>query len=522
VRTVVYARYSSQLQSATSIEDQIAACRSRAEREGWTIVDVFTDYAISGAAGIAEAQRPGLNALLARVEAGGIDQVLADSTSRIARHQGDAHAIRERVQFAGARLFTLADGEIDDIKGLVKGFLDSQQRRDLAHNIRRGQRGTVAAGRVPAGIAYGYRRANRLDERGELVRGLREIDPDQAAIVVRIFTEYAAGRSAMMIARDLNRDGIPSPRGDGWRASVINGDRTRGNGMLINRLYAGVIVHNRTRKVVNPSTRKVHIKPNPPSEWVTHDAPELRIVPPALFEAVQTRFAEGAGRRPELQRRPKRLLSGLGVCGVCGSNWIVIGVERWGCGGRKDGKACSNTRQVGTARYEAETLAQLRDSLLSPEAVAAYVREYHRAHMARAADGARERATLERKLAEAQRKVARLVDAVAAGGREFAEIRDLLAAARDERDACERRIAELEAMPVIALHPGLADQYRREVDALHEALAGHEAARLEAIPRLRALIHRVVVRPAEQGRGVSIEVEGRIDQVVDVAHARRA
>ena len=55
MRTIIYARFSSQLQNSKSIEDQIAICRERADREGWTVVDVFTDYAISGAAGISQA-----------------------------------------------------------------------------------------------------------------------------------------------------------------------------------------------------------------------------------------------------------------------------------------------------------------------------------------------------------------------------------------------------------------------------------------------------------------------------------
>ena len=83
MRTVIYARFSSTLQNARSIEDQVALCRERCDREGWEVVDVFTDFAISGAAGIDEGARPGLNALLARVEAtnhpgGRVEQVLAD------------------------------------------------------------------------------------------------------------------------------------------------------------------------------------------------------------------------------------------------------------------------------------------------------------------------------------------------------------------------------------------------------------------------------------------------------------
>ncbi len=210
MKTVIYARFSSTLQNARSIGDQVAICQERCEKEGWTVVGTYTDAAIRGSAGIGEA-RPGLNDMLAAVEAGGVDQVLAEHTDRIARHQGDAYAFRERIEFAGARLFTLAQGEVNDITGAFQGLMDSHFSKNLAFKIKRAQKGVVREKRHPAGIAYGYRKANRLDERGELVRGLREVHPEQAPVVRRIFTEYGAGLSPRAIAERLNADGVPAP-----------------------------------------------------------------------------------------------------------------------------------------------------------------------------------------------------------------------------------------------------------------------------------------------------------------------
>ena len=80
--------------------------------------------------------------------------------------------------------------------------------------------------RAPAGIAYGYRQANRLSDRGDVIRGLREIDADQADIVRRIFREIASGRSALQVAQSLNAEGIRGPRGGTWSANTITGERT--------------------------------------------------------------------------------------------------------------------------------------------------------------------------------------------------------------------------------------------------------------------------------------------------------
>lgn len=69
MRCALYARFSSDLQRAASIEDQLRLCIARAEREGWQIVGSFTDAAISGATLL----RPGYQALLAKMRAGEVD-----------------------------------------------------------------------------------------------------------------------------------------------------------------------------------------------------------------------------------------------------------------------------------------------------------------------------------------------------------------------------------------------------------------------------------------------------------------
>ncbi len=518
VRTVIYARFSSQLQNSRSIDDQVAVCRDRADREGWPIVEVFTDYAISGAAGIGVAQRPGLAALLAAVEGGGIDQVLTESTDRIARHEGDSFAIRERLTYAGARLFTLSDGEVTQLTGTIKGLMDAQFRKELGAKIKRGQRGTVSAGRSPAGLAYGYRTANRIDANGRPIRGLREIDDEHAAIVRRIFREFAEGKSARTIAGRLAAEGVPGPRGSHWRASTIQGDAKRGNGILLNRLYVGEIVHNRTSKIVEPMTRKVRIRTNPLGDWQVEQVPHLRILDDATWDAAQERRASYQGIRPTKCVRPRRMLSGLGVCGVCGSSWIVISGEKWGCARYTNDGSCSNNRKVMTTTFEARVIAGMSEQMLDPDVVAVYVKEYHEHYARRASDNRRERAKLEKRLVDATSRIDRLVAAIASGAGEFAEIKDAMQKARSEREAAAEHLQDLDTDPVIALHPTIAADYRRNVDDLNAKLAD-PYTRDEAVPTLRKMIDRIVLTPAETGRGVNIAVEGRLAAMLALSGA---
>ena len=520
MRTLIYGRYSSQLQNPRSIEDQLAACRARAEAEGWVVVGEYHDRAISGAAGIDESQRPGLAAMLERVERGGIDQILTESTDRIARHQGDAFAVRELIEHAGARLFTLMDGVVDDITGTIKSLFDARTRKDLAQRVRRGHRGVIAQGRSPAGVAYGYRRVVKLDERGEPIRGLREIDPATAAIVQRIFRDYADGRSARQIASDLNADGIPAPRGGIWRASTIAGHRKEALGMLSNPIYIGQLLYGRTETVTDPRTRKRGTRRGQ-GEVATGQAPHLRIIDDALWQAVQDQLEVRSTTAPERQRRPRHLLSKLGQCGVCGGTWIITRDSYFGCSSVVEGNACSNRRLIRKDEYEQRVLAELRDQMLAPDVVEAYLEEYREEHTRRAREAVRERAQLERRVADADRKVANLVAAIAAGGSEFAEIRTALGTAKAEAAAARQRLAGLDALPTIALHPGLAQQYRKAIEELHQELADEET-RKEAAPRLRKLIARVVVTPSEGKRGVDLEVIRHIDEVLALAERRRA
>src|SRR3974390_2463520 len=95
-RVALYARYSSDNQRDASIEDQLRQCRERAAREGWTIVESYSDRAISGASLI----RSGIQSLLADAQAGRFDIVLSEALDRLSRDQEDVAGIFKRLRFA--------------------------------------------------------------------------------------------------------------------------------------------------------------------------------------------------------------------------------------------------------------------------------------------------------------------------------------------------------------------------------------------------------------------------------------
>jgi len=514
MRALIYARYSSALQSEASIEDQVRICKERAEREGWAVAGVHTDYAISGAV----RERPGLNTLLEAVRSG--DVVIAEAMDRLSRDQEDIAAIWKRVDYAGARIVTLSDGDISEIHVGVTGTMSALFRKNLADKTRRGQTGRVLAGFNPGGRAYGFRRVARFDDRGEAIAGLREIDEEEAAIVRRIFAEFVDGRSPREIATRLNAEAIVGPSGGAWSAASINGDRVRGNGILQNDLYRGLLVFNRTRRTYDPQSRKKRIRVRPEAEWTVRPAPELRIVSDDLWSSVSARRARFDGTRAEQQRRPKRLLSGLAKCGCCGGNYVVIGPEKWGCGNHRQQGTCANGRTIQTHMLERRVLDGLQQQLIDPDVVREVVLEYHRASSLRAGQLDKERRSAERRRDQAKGRVERLLRAVTDGGSEFAEIRDALERARSDVAAAETALADTSAGGIIALHPNIAEEYRRSVADLRQLLDGTGEESRRSAQRLRSLIDRVVISPNQSGPGTSIELEGRLTALLNLAAGR--
>ena len=151
--------------------------------------------------------------------AGRFDVVVAEALDRLSRDQEDIAGLYKRLCFAGVQILTLAEGEITDLHVGLKGTMNALFLKELDQKTRRGLRGRVEQGRSGGGKAYGYDVVRRITEGGDTDLGERRINPDQAAIVRRIFETYAAGASPRRIAFQLNQEGVPGP--SGTRRSLV-------------------------------------------------------------------------------------------------------------------------------------------------------------------------------------------------------------------------------------------------------------------------------------------------------------
>ena len=92
--------------------------------------------------------------------------------------------------------------------------------KDLADKTRRGLRGRVEAGKSGGGKSYGYDVVKKFTADGEPIRGERVVNNEQAAIIQRIFEEYADGKAPRAIAIQLNSEGIRCPSSKAWGAQA--------------------------------------------------------------------------------------------------------------------------------------------------------------------------------------------------------------------------------------------------------------------------------------------------------------
>ena len=521
-RVAIYARYSSDLQSDSSIEDQVRLCSELANSKAWEVVDCYTDAGLSGAS----LMRPGIQELIADALAGKFEIVLAEALDRISRDQEDIAGVYKRMEFAGVEIVTLSEGPISSLHIGLKGTMNALFLKDLADKTRRGLRGRIERGKSGGGISYGYDVVKCFDEEGNPLRGDRSINQDQAAIVRRIFNDYARNKSPRAIASQLNSERVPSPSGKTWSQSTINGNRRRGTGILNNELYIGRLLWNRQRFIKDPDTGRRVTRLNDESEWIAQEVPELRIVPQDLWDKAKARQKDLDERKPGLWRRnrPRYLLSGLIKCGACDGGYSKINTTHYGCSAsrNKGDSVCANRKTIARVYLEDAVLRALQTHLMRDDLVETFCQEYaqHLNELRATQYNAQRSKEAEQRRLEKRRE--HLIESICNG------IDPRLV--KKEAKYVADRLEELEAEESLnqdkppskpLVHPTMANRYRKEVENLRQAL-DRKDARAEASEHLRGLIGKIVLTPEPGREDLRIDLHGDLAGILQIASQKQA
>ena len=517
-KVALYARYSSENQRDASIEDQLRLCRLHAEKQGWTVVDSYTDRAISGASLL----RPGIQELIQDATRGRFEIVLAEAMDRLSRDQEDIAGLFKRMQFGGVRIVTLSEGDVTHLHVGLKGTMNALFLKDLADKVRRGLRGRVEDGKSGGGNSYGYDVVRKLAADGNPVRGDRTVNEAEAAVIRRIFAEYAAGRSPKRIAMALNREGIKAPGGGDWGFSTINGNAKRGNGILNNEMYVGRLVWNRQRFIKDPDTGKRVSRINPQSEWIVQEVPELRIIDQDLWDQAKTRQRSvnadretGDPNRLHERQRGKYLLTGLTKCGCCGGGYSMVSADLVGCSTARNKGTCGNRLNIRRDQLEARVLTALKEHLMNPELFAVFCEEFTRRMNERRMEAHAATAAVRSELQRIEREFETLMRALLKGTLPEERIKERSGQLEVRKAQLEAVLASSEEPPPV-LHPSMAVVYRERVAALHEALQ-QDDTRAQAAEVIRSLVSEIVLTP-EDG-ALQINVRGDLAGILTIAAA---
>lgn len=162
--------------------------------------------------------------------------------------------------------------------------------------------------------------------------------------------------------------------------------------------------------------------------------------------------------------RPRFLLSGLLICGVCGGGYTITAKDRYGCARRSRQGTCSNNRGIKRQELERRVLGGLRTSLVTPDLVAEFISEYQSEWNLLQSERRLAVNQRERKLADVKRKLAGIVEAIERG--------IITPTTKERLETLEAEKAQLERAPAEAplpsIHPNLAELYRHKVARLEE------------------------------------------------------
>ena len=307
----------------------------------WEYVGVYADDGITGTKA---SKREEFQRMLDDCEAGKIDIILTKSISRFARNTVDlletVRHLKElgiEVRFEKENINSLSgDGEV--MMTLLASFAQ-EEITSLSNNVKWGVRKRMEQG-IPNGHfrVYGYRW-----EGDQLV-----IEPEEAAIVRRIFQNFLDGKSRLETEREFAAEGITTANGCRWVDSNIKV-------ILTNITYTGNLLLQK-EYIEDPLTKKRKKNRGELPQFYVEDTHEA-IIDKETFDYVQAEMA----RRKELGAFANKSLNitcftSKLKCSHCGCSYVrnqranrtkhtsTYGdtIVAWGCGTtKKKGRRCS-------------------------------------------------------------------------------------------------------------------------------------------------------------------------------------
>ncbi|GAA3817801.1 recombinase family protein [Nocardioides panacisoli] len=287
-RAVIYCRVSrddSGAEGASSTERQLEDCRALARLKRWNVVAEEIDQGIS-AYGVKE--RPAWERVLAMVDAGQVDVIVAWHLDRMTRNMLDLERLILLAEGNDVGVATVT-GDIDltgDTGRMVARILAAVARAEVERKGARQRRANES--RAAEGLPW----RSGWAALGYTLGG--EVIEEQADHLRKAAEDVLNGVSLREIARRWNAEGVTTPR----NSQGVNGWTHKGvRSVLLNPRYAGF------------ATYKGEIVGKGQWEPILSEETHALLVAKLTSADRNTRGSAG--------RAPANLLSGIALCGVC-------------------------------------------------------------------------------------------------------------------------------------------------------------------------------------------------------------
>lgn len=451
----LYARVSSQKQAdENTIDSQLAALRRRVLDDQFQHQPEmeFCDNGYSGS----DLLRPALERLRDLLATSTIDRLYVHSPDRLSRKMAHQAILMEEFRRFECEVVFLNHGGPNDTPEAnlliqMQGMIAEYEREKILERTRRGRKHAATQGSVSVfgGAPYGYRYISK--SRGDGVARW-EVDPVQSEHVRWMYQWVGAeGCSLAEVVRRLFSRDIATVSGKSrWDTATIRG-------ILLNPAYHGHAIYGKMRFVPRkPAKRPKRGDPaiprrskvttaTEPSEQIVISVPA--IVDQDLFERVRKRMDENRKRQREHLSGARYLLSGLMICGECGSAYCsrsspsglyayyrCIGTEKY----RHGSVICDNT-SVKSLEVESLVWSEVCKLLREPERL--------KFELQRRSDESgmtgEQLATLEKAVRDLRSRLDRLIDAYASGLLQQDEFETRIGPLRERHDRESAALASL-------------------------------------------------------------------------------
>ena len=383
LHALIHARFSTEEQRQSSIDDQVASCRTFLESnlpKGWkpeqVVIDVIAEPEVSGEI----ADRPGINQVWAGIEAKRWHLIIAEESSRLYRHHTKAGELFESAVDADVRVICTSD-YIDTADDDWPDRLHMSQMQHARSNfytrkrIERAHDGLWARGAAVGNTVIGYKRRPTLPA--------TETEPAKGPFYDEIDEETAAEVGEWLDAIKFAK--AKWSRQAKWTAGNVNA-------IIRRTIYRGFETFRKKKAKRKLRTGKSEYVWNDEDKIQTRESLHLRIVSDHLWyranEVVDKRRVfqkpvRGAGHPLRGTTRQRRgLLAGVFNCGVCGSPMYSYGKQdgSFRCSASATGKCWNRVYCMRERVYPAVLEAVVNEVLTLDgvrEAVLARVKELH-------------------------------------------------------------------------------------------------------------------------------------------------